>query len=100
MIVCSDPTTNRLEIHIDDGRVNAWRSELFYSEIKQWALAAAQNNGQILVCLPDRTIVVLPHADVDLGKLEEDDRILCLEVMTPDGPRPDVRKVKATEVRL
>lgn len=97
MIVCSNPAVGRLEVHVDDGRVNAWRSEPFYSEIKEWSRAAAQDNGQILVCLPDRTIVVLPHADVDLGKLEEDDRILCLEVMTPNGPMPEVRKVKATD---
>jgi hypothetical protein len=100
MIVCSDPATNRLEIHVDEGRENAWRAEPFYSEIKQWAQAAARNNGQILVCLPDRTIVILPHADVDLGRLEEDDRILCLETMTPNGPVPEVRKVKASDTGL
>lgn len=98
MIVCSNLDVGRLEIHVDGGRANAWRDEPFYSEIKQWSRAAARDNGQILVCLPDRTIVVLPHADVDLGKLEEDDRILCMEVMTPEGPVPEVRKVKADTV--
>lgn len=100
MIVCSNPEVARLEIHVDEGRVNAWRTEPYYSEIKQWARAATRDNGQILVCLPDRTIVILPHADVDLGRLEQDDRILCQEIMTPQGRLQDVRKVKVTDVSL
>jgi hypothetical protein len=100
MILCSDPTIPRIEIHVDEGRADAWRKEPYYSEIKAWSRAALAADGQVMICLPDRTIVVLPHKDVDLGKLEETDRILCFETMTASGPMPDVEKVRADDPRL
>ena len=100
MIVCADPTIPRIEIQVDDGRADAWRREPFYSEIKAWSRAALRDGGQVMVCLPDRTIVILPQEDVDLGKLEESDRILWSERMTASGPVPHVEKALPGDPRL
>lgn len=100
MVVCINQAVGRIEIHVDAGRTAAWRSEPYYGEIKQWARAAAAERGQILVCLPDRTIVVLPDEDVDLGLLTADDRIVLTEVMTASGPSQRVYRQKATDADL
>lgn len=93
MIVCVNDAVGRIEIHVDGDRPGAWRAEPFHAEIRSWAKAAAADDGQILVCLPDWTIVVLPDRDVDLGSLDTDDRIL----VTRTGSHVDVRKMKAAE---
>lgn len=93
MVVCVNRAVGRIEIHVDGDRPGAWRTEPFHGEIRSWARTAAADDGQILVCLPDRTIVVLPDEDVDLGKLAADDRI----VLTRTGARIAVRKMKAAE---
>lgn len=95
MVVCVNREIGRIEIHVDAGRSGAWRAQPFYDEIKAWSRAAASDDGQILVCLPDRTIVVLPDEDVDLGKLAADDRI----VLTRSGSRIEVGRIKAAEIR-
>src|SRR5687767_4771453 len=38
-----EPHATRIVVHVDSGRSDAWRREPYYSEIKQWALRASQN---------------------------------------------------------
>jgi hypothetical protein len=100
MVLCSDPSVPLIEIHVDKGMPDNWRKEPFYSDLKAWSQRALQDEGQIMVCLPDRNIVILPDRDVDLGKVEKDEVLLRSERMTPSGPVLDIEKVKADDPRL
>lgn len=94
MVVCVNDAVGRIEVHVDGGRPGAWRTEPYYAELKGWARAAAADGGQILICLPDRTIVMLPDKDVDLGRMEADDRIEVVQSAAGIA----VRKVKAADI--
>jgi hypothetical protein len=81
--------------HVDPDRPAAWRAEPYYSTLKAWATAGASSHLQILVCIGRRTIVVLPHKDVDLGIIAEDERIVTREVRNAFGQiELDVLKAK------
>lgn len=100
MVICSNISSGRIEIHVDESRRDAWKNEPFYSEIKHWARAATDNGGQLLICQKDRTFVILPHRDIDLGKISKDERILTYNRQTPAGFERDAIKVQADDPRI
>jgi hypothetical protein len=69
LIVSSELMENRINIHVDPGRPDAWRREPFYAEIKQWSRRITPERGQVVVMIGERSIVILPDHDVDLGVL-------------------------------
>lgn len=97
MVIVSELEGQRIAIHVDPSRPGAWRDEPFYSEIKEWAVHAAPDMIQVVVCIKNRAIVVLPDEDVDLGPISPDERIISGEVV--EGGRTKLRamKVKAND---
>lgn len=101
MIVVSAPDIPRIEIQVDDGRPDAWRREPYYSELKAWSRAAVRDDGQVMIYLRDRAILILPHKDVDLGQVGEDDRLVVTRTKTLAGQLLyDVIKIKAGDPRF
>ena len=103
MILFTEPDGGRLAIYVDSARPGAWREQPYYREIKQWAAWAARDMRQVIVVVGGRSIVILPDEDIDLGHVEENERISVSEVMQAgriklramkiraDGPGPVVR---------
>jgi hypothetical protein len=87
----------RLSVHVDPARPGAWREEPYYSQIKQWAVAAASARGQVIVWQGRKAIVVLPDREKDLGEVRTDQFILTTETMGPTGPTLDVMAVDADD---
>lgn len=77
--------TNRVVINVDPFRKNAWRKEPYYSQIKQWAVAASENLEQVVVWLGFDAVVVLPDKEINLGPVREDEVIVTWEANGPSG---------------
>lgn len=85
LVVVAELEGTRLAIYVDPGSPSAWRTEPYYSEMKQWAAAAVPSMGQVVVMIGRRAIVILPEEDADLGIIAEDDRIVTSEARSPSG---------------
>jgi len=65
----------RLNVIVDPASPAAWRREPYYSRIK--AMSQRTDEGcELVVCIGDRRIVVFPHEDVDLGRVNPDHKIV------------------------
>jgi hypothetical protein len=94
----------RLSVHVDPGRPNAWREEPYYSQIKRWAIAAAEARAQVIVWQGRTTIAVLPDRDKDLGEVRPDQFIITsakagsprttLDVFVVDRDHPIARSLQ------
>lgn len=90
MVLAYESHANRIAIHVDPYRGDAWRKEPFYSQIKEWAIAASENQGQVIVWQGNNVIAVLPDREKDLGSVRQDQFIITAEKAGPSGPEFDV----------
>jgi hypothetical protein len=100
MIITSELDGNRIAIHVDPSRPNAWKREPYYSDIKNWAWQASVNMQQVVVCVGSRAIVILPKEDVDLGIVSDDQRILVAEVEDNGSSKLIAMKLRAADPLL
>lgn len=96
-LVNYETAKNRIVIHADPARPDAWRAEPYYSVIKGWAANAAREKGLVVVWTGPTATAVLPERDKHLGAVR-DDQILYVtpgatptdfdvSVIEPDDPR-------------
>jgi len=100
MVIAPEYDGERLVIHVDPARPNAWREQPYYSDIKTWAALAARDLRQIVVSIGNRSIVILPEEDVDLGFVQDDERIVIGEVVENGRLRLRAMKIRADDPRL
>ena len=98
IVFATDETS--ITAFVDPSSPLAWRREPYYSQMKRWAVVAAPSMRQVLVDIAKRTYAILPDADVDLGVLTDDDRVLYAQSQTPSGARLSVMKVKWDDPRI
>ena len=55
-----------LTAHVDASTPNAWLREPYYSTLRQWARAGAQNGHKVLVSIMPRLIEILPNGEKTL----------------------------------
>ena len=87
IILVSSQGGNRLTAHVHPNRADAWRKEPYYSALKRWARETASHFGQVLARIGQRTYMILPDRDVDLGDVDDEHLIVTAERETPMGPR-------------
>lgn len=101
MVILSELDGARVAIHVDPGRPGAWREQPYYADIKRWAVQFAQSQMQVVVTIGRRVFVILPHEDVDLGEVADDERIITQQRKAPDGSLIlNAVKMKADDPRL
>lgn len=100
MVIVSELDGYRIAVHVDPGRPSAWREQPFYDDLKQWAAFAAEDRHQVVVCIGNRAIVILPDEDVDLGPIASDERIITIETKGPEGNKLEALKLKADDPRI
>jgi hypothetical protein len=100
MVIAAEFDGERIVIHVDPARPNAWREQPYYRDLKQWAAWAASELRQIIVSLGNRSIVVLPDEDVDLGVVQDDERIVIGEVFENGRLKLCAMKIRADDPRL
>ena len=87
----------RLTALVDPGFPSAWRRAPYYDALKRWAAEAAGRFPDVYlvdVLVGQRSIVVLPDRDVELGVLNSDDRVHLAYKNTPTGRVIEVSKVR------
>ena len=87
----------RLTVLVDPGFPSAWQCSPYYVVLKRWAAEAARRFPEVHlvdVLVGQRSIVILPDRDVDIGVLDSDERINLAYKSTPTGPVIEVSKVK------
>jgi hypothetical protein len=100
MVLVSELDGNRVAIHVDPARPDAWRAKPYYDEIKQMARLAAPQMKQVMVCIRDRTIMILPDEDVDLGRVADDERIFVGEIQENGRWRFGAMKLHVDDPRI
>ena len=84
-----EENANRIVVFVDASRLDAWRREPYFSDLKNWAVDALSTRGQVVVCQGADTIVVLPDREKNLGRVRDDQLIVLAEVAGPTGPMLD-----------
>lgn len=91
---------NRIAIHVDADRPDAWKTEPFYSTIKAWSRTAEGQGGTVVVWTGSRVTVVTPLLERDLGTARDDQFILPVLRHTTQGTLRDFELVEADDPRL
>ena len=87
MIISNELAQNRINVHVDLGRPDAWRKQPYYSDLKTWSRHITPDRGQLVVMLGDRQVVILPDHDVDLGIVAPEEIVVITETPGPNGGR-------------
>lgn len=86
----------RIAIHVDPSTPNVWRSEPYYSDLREWAYQAAAHDQQLVVSVARKMFAMLPDGHVELGYVGEDEVVLTgkfangsygARVLKADDPR-------------
>ena len=85
MVLYAEGDGNRIALHVDPSRPSAWRNEPYYSQLKEWAVLAAEFSQQLVIYVQNRVIVLLPDKEVDLGIMKRGDQIMVASSLTPNG---------------
>lgn len=99
-IVNYEEDTQRIVIHVDQSRPDAWRAEPFYRTIKSWAKSAAQMKRMLIVWTGPQATLVFPDREKDLGVVRDDQFFVAVERMTPRGPELDFDLVSGDDPRV
>lgn len=98
MLVTYEAEAERVVIHVDSTRRDAWRKEPFLSHIKTWAKQAPR--GHVLIWQGSNVIVVFADREVDMGRVREDQYILIREKRSPAGKTYEAHLVEPDDPRL
>lgn len=100
MMVSFDAVSNRVVVHVDPSRSDAWKKQPHYRQIKNMAMQALRNQGHLLVWQGREAIVVLPDRDVSLGNNADDIVVVVTEKRGPMGVTYDVAGFAPDDPRL
>jgi hypothetical protein len=98
MVLTSEDNGRRIVIHVDSGRLDAWRKPPYYAEIKRLAADAARNRGQVILWQGRNAIAILPDREKHLGPIGEGQIIVTTESAGFGGGDLDVEEVDANTV--
>jgi hypothetical protein len=76
MMIFPNAAQNRLAVHVDPARPDAWQAEPYHGDLRRWAAAAEKMGFQVYVAIGRRIVAILPHEDVDLGIFGDSDRLV------------------------
>lgn len=91
--------SERIVIHVDPVRPDAWRIEPYYSTIKQWARRAAAQGRLVVVWAGKRATIIFPDRDKDMGNVRDDQFFVPVALRTPAGVSYDYEVVEPDDPR-
>ena len=91
---------NRINVHVDPGRLDAWRKEPYLTQIRRWAHTAASTRGQVIVWEGPSAVAILPAGEKPLGRIPDGHLIVSAMRRTPAGSQPDILVVHGDDPRL
>lgn len=92
------PTGNGIVIRCDPGYPQAWRREPYYQKIQQWAFAARQSDGTVIVLVDNDMTIITPDGEFPLGKVDEKRDRIATEYV--DSRLVSARVVRVDETNL
>lgn len=75
MVLSLDLGGRRINAHTDQDHPDAWRTEPYYTQLKQMAAFSLPRGGQVVAYLGREVFVMLPDGHAELGELGPDDYI-------------------------
>jgi len=88
-----------LEVSVDPSFPRAWTRQPYYALIKRWAQGSAQHRRYVFVSIGERTIVVLPDRDSDIGRVGRDDHVIITRRVGPAGLVFDIEVKRGVVVK-
>ncbi len=90
-----ESAANRIVVHADPDRPEAWKRAPYLAQIKHWSHKMLLEGGYVLVWSGPEATIVLPWGDKPLGRVREEQYILQVKtggvpdfiVVEPDDPR-------------
>ena len=73
IVLVIDAGGMRMAADVVPQRPTSWKSEPYYSQLKQWSKNALTKGGQVVVNVNEHVHLIMPNEDIDLGVLAEDD---------------------------
>lgn len=84
-----ESASNRIVIHVDPARPDAWRKEPFYKTIKLWSRRALSEKSMVVVWSGNNATIVFPDRDKDMGPVRDDQFFVPVLRTTPRGQQLD-----------
>lgn len=100
IIMTAELGGQRMTAIVDPARPSAWRGAPFYDQLKAWAQAAMEHNGQVVVRVGERYWVILPDRDVEIGSVADDEMIVTEITRDENGTRLEALKVRKDDPRV
>jgi hypothetical protein len=97
MVLALGADGKMMSVHVDPAFPNAWREDLYHGTLRKLARDAADANGQVVVYLKKRTIVILPDKDVELGVLAPGDHVTVDVKETSSGRVFEAHRIASDE---
>jgi hypothetical protein len=91
---------NRIVIHVDPARPDAWRAEPYYAEIRSWARNAAAAGGFVVVWTGQHALAVMASGEKDLGLVRDDQVFLRRRAGDGHGTGDEIIVVDAGDPRV
>ena len=76
MVVTLEDEGRMVAVHVDPSQPRAWMQPPFYAKLKHWARLAEASDRLVMVRIGSRALVVFPDRDVDIGAMQNGDRIV------------------------
>ncbi|MFN0219038.1 MAG: hypothetical protein ACKVP4_09520 [Hyphomicrobium sp.] len=90
---------DRIVIHVDPVRPDAWRMAPFYGVFKQWSAKAARDGGMVIVWVGRSATLVYPDRDHDLGAVRDEQVFVPVQRMSASGLRTEFDLVEPDDPR-
>ena len=74
-LLAYDAKARRMVVHVD-ANADTWRRDPFIGGLRNVAADVAGSGGMVMVVQRNRTMVIQPDRDIDLGVIGPDDRIV------------------------
>jgi hypothetical protein len=62
-------------VEVEPSKPEAWRRQPYYAQLKRWSQATPAGTGMVVVKVRGAATVVLPDADLAIGRVADDDNI-------------------------
>jgi hypothetical protein len=100
LVLHFDALANRMEVHVDPERPEAWRAEPYNANLHAWAAASAPDGGQVIIWVGEELFAVLPDRDKALGHLDKGQLIVSHEFLEDGTWFYDIEIMDETDPRL
>ena len=84
-VVYLQRNNSNLQVAVDPSFPNAWTKAPYYARIKNWAQEGAEHGRFVFVRIGRRMIAVLPKADIEIGDVAAEDKIMVARQYGPTG---------------